>query len=134
MDLPSPSPAQAVPLNLIRSLKDLKELSATWQWCNLTLRHIGELADKWNIDLPKEIWNTPHNHEFINIAHEFPNHQYHFGRPRSQNPSDVMGNQPGNAGWLNDEDYHFVNSMIAFPGGFEDWCVCELCEAIREQS
>lgn len=131
MDLPSPSPAQAVSLNLIRSLKDLKELSRTWQWCNLTLRHIGELADKWNIDLPNEVLYAPHihprslgNHDFINIGHvihEFPNDQFHVLRPRSENPPDAMVNQPGNAAWLNDEDYHFVNSMIAFPGGFEDW-------------
>lgn len=136
MDLPPPSPSPPVLPNLITSLKDLKELSGTWQWCDLSLRHISELAEKWNIELPKEAWNaissTPmnsrplSNHDTINAPHanhEFSNHQYHFGRPRSENPSDVMGNQSGNSAWgmLNDDDFQFVNSMIAFPGGFDDW-------------
>lgn len=129
MDLPSPSPAQAVPPNLVRSLKDLRELSGTWQWCNLALRHIRELAGKWGIDLPKDAWSaisSPYNHDFINIPHvnhEFPNHQYYFGRPRSEDSSDVMVTQPGNSAWgtLNDEEFQYVNSMMTFPGSFDDW-------------
>lgn len=136
MDLPSPSPSQAVPSNLVRCIKDLRELSAIWQWCNPSLRHVGELAEERNIDLPREAWtaiSSPHidtgplGRGFINIAHEFPNQQFHFGRPRSEIPSDIMGNQPGNTGWLNDEEFQYVNTIIAFPGGggggggYDDW-------------
>lgn len=129
MDLPSPSPSQSVPPNLVCCLKDLRELSVIWQWCNLTLQHIGELAKKWNIDLPREALSAispPRplsNHDFNiphHVNHEFPNPQYHYARPRSENPSDIMVNQPGT--WLGDEEYTYVSAIIPFPPvGYEEW-------------
>lgn len=129
MNFPSVAPHQISSPTLTRSLKDLQELSETWYWCNLTLRHLSAEAEKRGVDLGLH-WDMIHPVHMVSRTLHVQNRnmggghafaQEHYFSPNSQNSAQL--NSHGGSAWINEEDgvQGFVDSLISFPSAMDDW-------------
>lgn len=128
--LMNPSMASNQISSLTRSLKDLQDLSETWHWCNLILRHLSTEAEKRGVDLGLH-WDMIHPVHMVSRTLHVQNRntggghafsQEHYFSPNSQNSAQL--NSHGGSAWINEEEdgvQGFVDSLISFPSAMDDW-------------
>ncbi|RPB05323.1 hypothetical protein L873DRAFT_1758261 [Choiromyces venosus 120613-1] len=132
IDLPS---SPAIETTIVQCLKDLRELSSVWAWCASALQGIEKLVGRLNVELPEEAWDTlsappsssPMHEQNINTVRTtydlMPGDSQQYPKVKIEVPHDFVEVNENDTTWGNmaNDDFQFVDSMISFPGQYEDW-------------